>query len=236
MLGDLLADDASFAHEERESAFRKVVCFDRFDDESAHDFGGADVRVVGHHDDWTASGEGRRGVATGDGVGEGEVARAEDSDGADRTEQGAMVRLRQRLAVRIRGFDTCVDPIAFLDEVGEEAELAHRATDLSLATGFGQAGFLGGAGDEGGRGGFDAGGDVAEEGGLQLSRKRSEGRGGQGGQGAGLIGLGGRGREEVRLEDGSRCRVDCSVGGGGGLTARETDERVAEEGRHGERG
>ena len=94
MLGDLLADDASFAHEERERAFREVVRFDGFDDEAAHDLGGADVCVVAHHDDWTASGEGRSGITAGDGVGEREVARAEDGDGANRTEQRAVVRLR----------------------------------------------------------------------------------------------------------------------------------------------
>ena len=230
MLGHLLTDDASFAHQERERTFRQSVGLHRFDNQAAHDLGGADVRVVGHHDDWTASGEGRGGVAAGDRVGEGEVAGAEDGDGADRTEERAMVRLGQRLAVRICGLDAGIDPIALLDEIGEEAQLAHRAADLTLAAGFGQAGFLGRTGDEGRRGGFDAGGDVAEKGGLLLTGKCGEGRGGLSGQGAGLIGLGGRGREEVRLKGGRRGRVDGSVGGGGGLAARETDERVAEEG------
>ena len=87
MLGDLLADDASFAHEEREGAFGQVVRFDGFDNEATHYLGGADVGVVGHHDDWAAGGESRRGVAASDGVSEREIARAEDSDGADRTEQ-----------------------------------------------------------------------------------------------------------------------------------------------------
>ena len=147
-----------------------------------------------------------------------------------------MVRLGQRLAIRIRSFNTCIKPIAFFDEVGEETELAHRAADLTLATRLGQAGLLRRTGDEGGRGGFDAGGNVAEEGGLLMAGKSGEHRGGLVGQGAGLIRFGRGGREEVRLEGGRRGRIDRTVGGGGGLTACETDERVAEEGRHGERG
>ena len=95
---------------------------------------------------------------------------------------------------------------------------------------------MGGAGDQGGSRRFDAGRDVAEEGGFLLTRERGEGGGSLSGQGAGLVGLGGRGREEIRLEGGRRGRINRTVGGGGGLTACETDERVAEEGRHGERG
>ena len=174
-------------------------------------------------------------VSPGDGVGEGEVARAEDGDGADGTEQRAVVGLGQGLAVRIRGLDAGVDPIAFLDEVGEESQLAHRASDLTLAAGFGEAGLLRRAGDEGGRGGFDAARDVAEEGGLFLAGKGGQDRGRLGGEIAGAIGFGGGRGEEVRLERGRRGGVGGSVGGGGGLTAGETDEREAEEGRHGER-
>ena len=235
MLGDLLADDASFAHQERERAFGEAGGLDGFDDESAHDLGGADVRVVRHHDDGAARGEGRGGVAAGDGVGEGEVARAEDGDGADGTEERAVVRLGQGLAVRIGGLDAGVDPIAFLDEVGEEAQLAHGAADLALATRLGEAGLLRRAGDEGGRGGFDAGGDVAEEGGLLLAGKSGEHRGGLVGQGAGLIRFGRGGGEEVRLEGGGGGRVHGAVGRDAGLAAGEADEREAEEGRHNER-
>ena len=236
VLGDLLADDASFTHQERERAFRETGRLDGFDDESAHDLGGADVRVVRHHDDGAARGEGRGGIAAGDGVGEREVARAEDGDGADGTEERAVVRLGQGLAVRIRGLDAGVDPIAFLDEVGEEAQLAHGAADLALATGLGEAGLLRRAGDEGGRGGFDAGGDVAEERGLLLAGKSGEHRGGLVGQGAGLIRFGRGGGEEVRLEGSGGRRVDGAVGRGAGLAAGEADERGSEEGRHGERG
>ena len=235
MLGDLLADDASFTHQERERAFRETGRLDGFDDESAHDLGGADVRVVRHHDDGAARGEGRGGIAAGDGVGEREVARAEDGDGADGTEERAVVRLGQGLAVRIRGLDAGVDPIAFLDEVGEEAQLAHGAADLALATGLGEAGLLRRAGDEGGRGGFDAGGDVAEERGLLLAGKSGEHRGGLVGQDAGLVRFGRGGGEEVRLEGSGGRRVDGAIGRGAGLAAGEADEREAEEGRHKER-
>ena len=48
-----------------------------------------------------------------------------------------MVRLGQRLAIRIRSFNACIKPIAFFDEVGEEAQLAHRPADFTLAAGFG---------------------------------------------------------------------------------------------------
>ena len=147
-----------------------------------------------------------------------------------------MVWLGQGLAVGVGGFDARVDPVAFLDEVGEEAQLPHGASDFTLAASFRQTGLLGGPGDERWGGGFDTGGDVAEEGSLLPARKRGEGRGGLSGQGTGPVGLGGRGREEVRLEGGRRGRIDRTEGGGGGLTACETDERVAEEGRHGERG
>ena len=147
-----------------------------------------------------------------------------------------MVRLGQGLAVRIRGLDAGVDPIAFLDEVSEEAQLAHRAADLTLAACLGEAGLLCRTGDEGGRGGFDAGGDVAEEGGLLLAGKSGEHRGGLVGQGAGLIRFGRGGGEEVWLEGSGGRRVDGAVGRGAGLAAGEADERGSEEGRHGERG
>ena len=235
VLGDLLADDASFAHQERERAFRKTGGLHGFDDEPAHDFGGADVRVVGHHDDRAACGESGSGVAAGDGVGEGEVARAEDGDGADGTEQRAVVGLGQRLAVRVRGLDAGVDPIAFLDEVGEETQLAHGAADLTLATRLGEAGLLRRAGDEGGRGGFDPGGDVAEEGGLLLAGEGGQDGGGLGGQGAGLVCFGRGGGEEVRLQGDGGGGVDGAVRRGAGLAAGEADEREAEEGRHRER-
>ena len=193
------------------------------------------MRVVRHHDDGATRGEGRGGVAAGDGVGEGEVARAEDGDGADGTEERAVVRLGQGLAVRVGGLDAGVDPVAFLDEVGEEPQLAHRAADLTLTACLGEAGLLRRPGDEDGRGGFDAGGDVAEEGGLLLARKAGEHRGGLVGQGAGLIRFGRGGGEEVRLEGGGGRRVDGAVGRGAGLAAGEADEREAEEGRHRER-
>ena len=181
MLGDLLADDAAFAHEKREGTLRKVVCFHGFDNEATHDFSGTDVRVVGHHDDRAARGKGRGGVTSGHGVSEGEVAGAEDGDRANRTKQRTVIRLGERFAIWIRGLDTGVDPFAFLDQVGEETELAHRAADLTLAARFGQTSFLGGPGDQGRCRGFDAGGDVAEEGGLLLSGKSGERRGGLGG-------------------------------------------------------
>ena len=104
-----------------------------------------------------------------------------------------------------------------------------------MAAGFGEAGLLRRAGDERGRGGFDARGDVAEEAGLFLAGEGGEGRGRLGGEIAGALGFGGGRGEEVRLEGGRGGRVDGSVGGGGGLAAGETDEREAEEGRHGER-
>ncbi len=235
MLGDLLADDASFAHEQGERAFRKTGGHHGLDDEPAHDLGGTDVRVVGHHDDGAAGRESRSGVSAGDGVGEGEIARAEDGDGADGTEQRAVVGLGQGLAVRVRGLDAGVDPIAFLDEVGEEAQLAHRASDLTLAAGFGEAGLLRRAGDEGGRGGFDAARDVAQECGLLLTRKGGQDRGRLGGEITGLVGFGGGRREEIRLQGGRRGGVGGAVRRGAGLAAGETDEREAEEGRHRER-
>ena len=121
MLGHLLADDAAFAHQERERAFRQSVSLHGFDNEAAHDLGGADVRMVAHHDDGAARGEGGGGVAASDGVGEGEVARAEDGDRANRTEQRAVVRLGQRLTVRISRLDARIDPVTFFDEIGKEA-------------------------------------------------------------------------------------------------------------------
>ena len=48
-----------------------------------------------------------------------------------------MVRLGQRLAIRIRSFNACVEPFAFLHQVGEEAQLAYRPADFTLAAGFG---------------------------------------------------------------------------------------------------
>ena len=50
------------------------------------------------------------------------------------------------------------------------------------------------------------------------------------------VGFGCGRREEVRLQRGRRGGIGGSVRGGGGLAAGETDEREAEEGRHGEGG
>ena len=99
-----------------------------------------------------------------------------------------------------------------------------------MAAGFREAGLLRRTGDEGGRGGFDPGGDVTEEGGLLLAGEGGQDRGSLGGQGAGLVSFHRGGGEEVRLEGDGSSGVDGAVRGGGGLTACETDERVAEEG------
>ena len=74
-----------------------------------------------------------------------------------------MVRLGQRLAFGIGGFDAGIDPIAFIYKIGEKSELADGTSDFALAASLRQAGLLGGTADKRGGRGFNPGGNFAQE-------------------------------------------------------------------------
>ena len=95
--------------------------------------------VVALDDDGASGGEGRGGVAAGDGEGEREVGGAEHGDGAERDGALADVGPGRGFAVGEGRVDAGAVPGAFAQHRGEEAELAGGAADL--------------AGDAGGRAG-----------------------------------------------------------------------------------
>ena len=161
MLGQELADVFTVAHKHREGAFRKTRSTHGVDDEATHNFGRARMGVVRHHDDGITRGERGGGVATSNGIGEGEIAGTEHRDWAEGTAHRAMVRLGQGLAVGVRKLETRVEPIALLHEVRKETELTHRAADLTEATRLGQRGLLLRTCGESRRRRFDAGRKVA---------------------------------------------------------------------------
>ena len=121
MLGEELADLAAIALQHREGARGEARGAHGVHDQSTHDVGDAGMGVMRHDDDGAARGEGGGGVAAGHGIGEGEIARAEDGDRPERAAHRTMVGFRERLAVGVGGLDARIDPLALLDEVGEEA-------------------------------------------------------------------------------------------------------------------
>ena len=140
------------------------------------------MRGVGFDDDGASGGEGRGGVSAGDGKREGEVAGAEDGDGAERAQHGANVGTRERLAIGECGIDAGLDPGAFFDDTGEHAELVGGAVDFAGEAGHGQRGFKMCALGEFFAMGFEAVGDAAEEGGAGFAaglRVACEGFGGE---------------------------------------------------------
>jgi hypothetical protein len=74
-----------------------------------------------------------------------------------------VVWLWERFTLGIRGFDAGIGPVSFVYKIGEKSELADGAPNLAMATRFREAGLLGGAGDECGDCGLDAGGYIAQE-------------------------------------------------------------------------
>ncbi len=167
---DRLADLAAAAVEHGEHAFGHVGEFRGVDHGRGDDFRDAGMRCVGDDDDRATGCESGCGVAPGDRVGHGEIAGAEDGDGAERAQHRAEIDLGERLSIRIGAFDAGIDPGAFLDLVGEHPELAGGACCFATEAGFGQGGFKLAALDDVIDDGFDFRGDGAEEFGADFSR------------------------------------------------------------------
>ncbi len=99
------------------------------------------------HDHGRAGGDGRRDVAAEHREGEGEVARAEDGDGADGDEHAADVGARAERGVA-GVVDGGLDERALADGLGEQTELEGAAAGLAREAGDAEAGLGVGGGDE----------------------------------------------------------------------------------------
>jgi len=127
--------------DEGEHALRHARLHRRGDDGGRCDLAGSRVSGVGFHDDGASRREGRDGVGSEHGDGDGKIARSEHGDRSDRLHQAADIRLGKRLAVRFGGVDAGIHPGAFAHEGGEEPGLIDRAHPFRLAPGPGVPGF-----------------------------------------------------------------------------------------------
>ena len=231
VLGEELADLAAIALQHREGALGQARGAHGVHDQPTHEVGDAGMGVVRHHDDGAAGREGRSGVAAGDGIGEGEITRAEDGDRAEGPAHRAMVGLRERLALGVGGLDARIDPLTFLDEVGEEAELTHGPADLTEATRLGQGGLRLRACGQRRAGGLNAHRDIAQERGLGRAGQGGEDRRRRGGEISGRGDILGRGGVEKLREVVPRRRVERLPAEGAGTTADEAEVGQTEKGR-----
>jgi hypothetical protein len=99
MAHERLRDLRAGAVQQRECAIGNMACFHRAIDGARDDFRGAGMRRVRLHHDGAARRESRGRVAARGGKGEGEIARAEDDDRAERNEMTADVGARHGLAI-----------------------------------------------------------------------------------------------------------------------------------------
>ena len=119
---------------------------------------------MGLHDHRAAGGQGRGGITTGHGEGEGKIGRTENRHRAERPEHRTHIRLGHRLALGIGVIDARIHPASFLGHRGEQAQLAGGAADFPLQARFRQAGFQIAALDEGGGVFLDQVGNAAQQG------------------------------------------------------------------------
>ena len=128
-----------------------------------HEVGGLGMCGVGFDDDGTTGCEGAGGVASGGGVGEGEIAGSKYNDGAEGdvefAEAGAW-----GIAVGVGGIDADVEDMALEEGIGVGAELEEGTGTLCAEAGFGEVGLGTGGGEEVVAQGFDLRGDGVHEG------------------------------------------------------------------------
>ena len=180
------------AEEQGEGACGQTRSGDGVRDGAADELGGAGVGVVALDHDGASGGKRRRGVAAGDGERQGEVAGAEDGDGAQRDRALANVGSWQRGSIGESGVDAGDVPASLPENACEEAQLPSGTADFAGDAGLRKSAFGDGAIDDGVLDGLDIGGDRFEELGAPLGGRSAvlgEGRcsGGAGGVDVGRV-------------------------------------------------
>src|SRR5262249_4121975 len=107
----------------------------------ANEFGSAGMCGMSFDNDGTAGSQSRGGIAAADGIGQWEIARAEDDDGANGDKHAAQVHFWQRFAVRLRAVYGRLNPGAFTAQFGEHCELVGSAVAFGGEALLGQTGF-----------------------------------------------------------------------------------------------
>ena len=95
------------------------------------------------HNYRVASRQRRRGITSGDGKRQREIACAEYHNRPERPQHGTNIRLGCGLAVRIAVVNSSVDPRSFFSDLREQAKLAAGACDFALQASLRQGCFLG---------------------------------------------------------------------------------------------
>ncbi len=119
---------------------RETRAFERGGDDLGGALGQERMAGMGLDDDGVARGEGRGGVASGDGEREREVARGEVQHGPDRLVDAAHVGPGPEREVGVGAVDPGVEVGAVDDRVGEEPQLDGGPLQLAAQPGLGQAG------------------------------------------------------------------------------------------------
>ena len=146
MLDQKLADTAAKDHVEH--ALGHAGFLGRADHRISHALGSGHVAAVRLEHHRATGGQGRRGVATGSGEGQREVAGTEHGNRADTDLVLTDIRTRQRLAIRQCAVDARTIEVATTQHLGEQAHLATCTTTFALNAGSRQCGFAADQGNE----------------------------------------------------------------------------------------
>ena len=130
------------ALDQGKDAGMKIMGLDRRIDRLGDDLAGAGMGAMALDDNRATGRERGRRIAAGRREGEREVRCAEDGDGADRPLDHPQIRARHRLAFGHRLVMASVEIGAFADMLGEQLQLAGRATAFAIESRLGKAGLL----------------------------------------------------------------------------------------------
>jgi len=139
----------------REHAFRHAALANRLADHLAHEFAGAGMGGMGFDDDGISPCQRGRGISSGHGEGQREIAGAEYHDRTQGTEHGPNIGPGSGFAIRIGAIDAPCHPRSLLCDLREQSKLRAGASGFTLQTGRRQSSLLTGALDDLTGNGFD---------------------------------------------------------------------------------
>src|SRR5579862_7312216 len=139
MFDQSCADLRAAAKQQREDTFRQSAFANAFLNGTPDQFAGAWMGRMRLDDYGISSSQSRSRVSAGDGKRQGKIAGAKYHNRAQGPKHGPDVRFRGRLAVRIGGVDSRIDPRSLFRHLRKQPKLANRAGCLSLQAGGSQS-------------------------------------------------------------------------------------------------
>ena len=163
MLHQRRAHHRARTEDQRERPRRQAALLHAVRDHLPHHLAGARMRRMRLDDHRIARGKRRGRIPAGNRKRQRKIAGAEDCDRSERTQHGADIGARQRLAVRLRRIDARHGPRAFFHHLRKKPKLIDGAAHLSLQPRYRQRRLAMRALHNLRRDGFNARGNVAQE-------------------------------------------------------------------------